>query len=311
MLFSIIIPLYNKEDTIERTVLSVVAQTCHDWELIVVNDGSTDNSLSVIQRLSKNIPMRIIDKINGGVSSARNIGASVALGEYIALLDGDDIWYSNHLSRIEVYIKKYPEIGFLGAGYERSVGDYIYYTIPWGGAKISDVYSMFMYGQRMNSSSVVINRNLWQKIGGFNDHLSFYEDYEFFFRLGIYTQCCVIRKINCRYTDDAKIQATKKKYSYNRVTMPHVAFLDMMISRGNATHSMRRFAKTHAKIQYSLYNVGLSQVSPEQFAQYFPEIAQLTSKLHKSRLFGYIFLFYYRIRNHFLIWRHNAKRIKK
>ena len=96
--FSVVIPLYNKADTIERAIRSVYDQTYHDFELIVVNDGSTDDSRSIVETLSREFPLRLVDKPNGGVSSARNAGAQVARGEYIALLDGDDIWDSNHLS---------------------------------------------------------------------------------------------------------------------------------------------------------------------------------------------------------------------
>ena len=95
MLFSVVIPLYNKADTIERTIRSVWEQTYTSYELIVVNDGSTDGSLDVVNQLSVEGPIIIIDKPNGGVSSARNAGARVASGEYIALLDGDDVWYRN------------------------------------------------------------------------------------------------------------------------------------------------------------------------------------------------------------------------
>ena len=107
LLFSVVIPLYNKADTIERTLRSVQAQKCRDFELIIVNDGSTDNSLEVVRALSNEIPLQIIDKPNGGVSSARNAGASAAKGRFIALLDGDDVWFPDHLERLKKAVS-YP-----------------------------------------------------------------------------------------------------------------------------------------------------------------------------------------------------------
>ena len=94
-MISIVIPLYNKERAIINTLQSVLAQTYTDCEIIIVDDGSTDNSLNVVhKRISEleNERIRVIHKKNGGVSSARNRGIKEAKGEYVALLDGDDLW---------------------------------------------------------------------------------------------------------------------------------------------------------------------------------------------------------------------------
>lgn len=88
---SIIVPVYNSENYLENTVQSVLQQNYTDYELILVNDGSKDNSWQLCQRLAaKDVRIRIFDKINGGVSSARNYGLEQANGKYIAFLDADD-----------------------------------------------------------------------------------------------------------------------------------------------------------------------------------------------------------------------------
>lgn len=87
--FSIIIPLYNKESVITDTLNSITNQTYSDFEIIVVNDGSTDNSEQVVRQLNDN-RIRIINKVNGGPSSARNCGMAEATGKYVYFLDGDD-----------------------------------------------------------------------------------------------------------------------------------------------------------------------------------------------------------------------------
>lgn len=90
-LVSIIIPAYNAEDTIERTIASVLSQTYNHIEVVVVNDGSADNTANcVISRFGKDPRVRLINQTNQGVSVARNLGIQEATGEYIAFLDSDD-----------------------------------------------------------------------------------------------------------------------------------------------------------------------------------------------------------------------------
>lgn len=89
--FSIVVPIYNAQNTIQRCVESVLAQEMQDFELILVNDGSSDNSLQICKELEiNNKNIRVIDKKNGGVSSARNEGIHSSVGKYIVFLDSDD-----------------------------------------------------------------------------------------------------------------------------------------------------------------------------------------------------------------------------
>ena len=97
--YSIIIPVYNAQAYIERSVNSIISQTYQDFEIILVNDGSTDNSSEICHALKDNFPDRIvvIDSENSGTSDARNKGLSVATGDYIGFLDNDDFWTKNDL----------------------------------------------------------------------------------------------------------------------------------------------------------------------------------------------------------------------
>jgi glycosyltransferase involved in cell wall biosynthesis len=94
--FSIIVPIFNIESYIGECVESVLSQSFKDYELILINDGSTDGSLEICKRLAESHnKITIINKDNGGVSSARNAGIDAAVGEYIIFLDGDDFWSDN------------------------------------------------------------------------------------------------------------------------------------------------------------------------------------------------------------------------
>ncbi len=108
MKYSVVIPLYNKEHYIAGTLRSVLTQTFPDYEVIVVDDGSTDNSLQACKTVQSD-KIRIVQQANQGVSAARNTGIELAAGEYICFLDADDTWHPDYLQNIETIVQKYPQ----------------------------------------------------------------------------------------------------------------------------------------------------------------------------------------------------------
>lgn len=104
---SIIVPVYNKEDYIEKTIQSVINQSNPDWELLLIDDGSTDNSTAICEQYSANDKRVILlKKENGGVSSARNFGLDNACGEFVMFLDADDTLDSNAVQMMSENIKE-------------------------------------------------------------------------------------------------------------------------------------------------------------------------------------------------------------
>lgn len=122
MKFSVVIPLYNKERYIEATIRSVLNQTCDDFELIVVDDGSRDNSLALARKY-ESARVRIIAQENQGVSVARNTGIENARGKFIAFLDADDQWQENYLATIQSLTDKYPESDMFVTAYSVDMGN--------------------------------------------------------------------------------------------------------------------------------------------------------------------------------------------
>lgn len=115
-LVSIIMPTYNRADTIERAINSVINQTLLDWELIVVDDGSTDNTAELIrQRYAHEPRVALIRQENQGVSGARNTGLHVSDGKYIAFLDSDDEYLPHHLELESTFLETHPEENFVTA----------------------------------------------------------------------------------------------------------------------------------------------------------------------------------------------------
>ena len=122
MNFSVVIPLYNKEHYIEATIKSVLNQTCQDFEVLVVDDGSSDNSLELARKYECD-KVRVIAQENQGVSVARNTGILNARGEYIAFLDADDEWRPEYLATIQALTDKYPESAIFVTAYAVNMGN--------------------------------------------------------------------------------------------------------------------------------------------------------------------------------------------
>ncbi|WP_461491854.1 glycosyltransferase family 2 protein [Pontibacter sp. HJ8] len=168
-MFSIVIPLYNKEICIADTLHSVFSQTYGDFEVLVVNDGSTDQSLSVVQRF-KDPRLKIFSKENGGVSTARNYGIERAQYNHVAFLDADDGWDSNYLAEMHKLIERYPECGMYNCAYRRVKKNKIYTespNIPEG--LIENYFKTTLTLNDMISwtSATIIKKDVIKKTGGF------------------------------------------------------------------------------------------------------------------------------------------------
>lgn len=114
--FTVVIPAYNAEETIEESLESVLAQDFEDYELIVVNDGSTDTTAAIIEAIAERNPQRtihVLEQENQGLGGARNAGIAAAEGAYIALLDADDIWPGAKLSQCYEALQVMPECDVL------------------------------------------------------------------------------------------------------------------------------------------------------------------------------------------------------
>src|SRR3989344_9239918 len=112
---SVIIPIFNGERYADKAIESVLAQTLPASQIIVVDDGSWDETPAVLERYRGKI--KIVRVKNRGVSNARNIGISLARGRYVAFLDHDDVWFKNKLEKQIAALQKYPEIGFISSNY--------------------------------------------------------------------------------------------------------------------------------------------------------------------------------------------------
>ena len=188
-MISVVIPLYNKAQSIRKTLDSVLAQTYKDFEIVVVDDGSTDDSANVAEAVLRECTVygveckgKVIRKANGGVSSARNAGILAAKGEYIAFLDGDDLWHPEYLETLHQLILDYPNASLYGIGCTTINGDKIPedVTPTTLRGEVEDVWNNYP-GYWTGSSSSSRARRM--EIGLFDTRMTHGEDIDMWWRL--------------------------------------------------------------------------------------------------------------------------------
>ncbi|WP_323789477.1 glycosyltransferase family A protein [Psychroserpens sp.] len=189
--FSIIIPLYNKERHITDTLNSVWSQSFADYEVIVINDGSTDHSLEKVETL-KDERLNIYSIKNKGVSYARNYGISKAKSDLIVFLDADDLWLEHHLQDLKDLYEQYPGCGMYCTGYDKKSEQVVIPSkfkgisekIAWKG-----IVDDYFYSSQMSSiawtSAVMIPKTTFDNIGHFNTAYNSGEDTDLWIRIAL------------------------------------------------------------------------------------------------------------------------------
>ncbi|MGG5578476.1 glycosyltransferase family 2 protein [Myroides sp. C15-4] len=182
-MFSVVIPLYNKELSIKNTLLSVLNQSIGDFEVLIINDGSSDNSLKRVKEINDS-RIRIINKLNGGVSSARNLGILESRFDWIAFLDGDDLWDKSHLEEVLKMMELFPDKSIYATSYRFS--NEIVKSDSIDKSKIFVVENYFkqaLNSYLVSSSSIIIRKDCFHVVGFFNEDLNRGEDLEMWCRL--------------------------------------------------------------------------------------------------------------------------------
>lgn len=187
-MISVVIPLYNKEATIISTVSSVLNQVFTDFELVIVDDGSTDNGVNVIKSFTNDSRVKIFQQENQGVSVARNKGVEIAIYEYVAFLDGDDLWEPEYLEKMVEGITRYPEAGmFCCAGKVRSGGNDTLRLAEKYKKKISPINFFENPHVFLHTSATIIAKKYFKKAYGFPVGMKRNQDFAFFFSLALIT----------------------------------------------------------------------------------------------------------------------------
>lgn len=191
-LVSVIIPSYNVQEYIKKSVLSVLSQTFQDFEILIVNDGSTDNTLGVIEKNFSDTRIKVISQENQGLAGARNSGIKNAQGKFVALLDADDEWLPQKLETQIKQIKNNPQISVFSTNAYNVDGNKIVGT-RYNSKKIFDDKSVFSgvvknyfknkcrYSFHM-PSSMLVRKSLFDKHGLYDSNLKQGEDSDIIIR---------------------------------------------------------------------------------------------------------------------------------
>ncbi|OJX46969.1 MAG: hypothetical protein BGO78_15840 [Chloroflexi bacterium 44-23] len=215
--FSVVIPLYNKKDFIGRAIMSVLKQSYQSFEIIIVNDGSTDGSENEIKSID-DPRIKIIHQENSGASSARNRGVQEARSKYIAFLDADDEWQKDTLLEFSELINNFPDHILFAQSYkifnEKIITPPSLASIPYGWMGTLDNYlELARISQPFCTSSVCIKKDALIKSGGFPENVKIGEDLSLWLSLDFMGKFAFSNTYNCVYHLDSQNNLSKSYIS--------------------------------------------------------------------------------------------------
>jgi glycosyltransferase involved in cell wall biosynthesis len=271
MRISAVIPLYNKERSISRAIKSVLNQTKQIFEIIVINDGSTDNSSKRVSQLSeKSDLIRMIHQENAGVSAARNRGVQEARSDIIAFLDADDEWYPTFIEEIIALSKEFSKGDVFCTSYiiqeingRKTKPETVLVFEPNYRGYIANYLDVIRKVLPFNVSSFVVTKKALNQIGGFPVGVIYGEDVDTFVRLSLHHKIVFVNKVLSIYHRDAENRACDRYNQYLKEYYP-VKNLSLMLEKGLVpSHFMQSAIEYVAKNQLSLAQAHLHFGNPQ------------------------------------------------
>lgn len=213
MRFSVIIPLYNKAPYVSKAIGSVLSQTFADYELVVVDDGSIDDSASIAEKTIKgHANCHLIKQKNAGVSMARNNGEAVSKGDYLCFLDADDWWEPTFLEEMNLFIAEFPEAGIYGSNYTivnetksktRMANVGVDDGFVKGYINYCQVYAQTLY-MPLWTGAVCIPRKVFVEMCGFPKSIKLGEDFLLWIRIALKYKVAFLNKPLSNYNQDVE-----------------------------------------------------------------------------------------------------------
>lgn len=251
--FSIIIPLYNKSAFIGSTLENVLHQTYPDYEIIIVNDGSTDDSLDRAKQFSDE-RIRLFSQENKGVSAARNYGMAEAKGQYLCFLDADDEWTPNYLENLYKTIQKFPNAGMYCSRYKTKIGNNHFTECQLTDLPenyegyVQDFFKSSFVNRVALTSAVTIDRQVFLKIGGFDTNITHGEDLDYWIKIVLHYPIAICSKVTMIYNSTPN-NVNLSKTDFVQRKLPDLNQFNIE-EKGNP--SLKKFLDIY-RIEYALH----------------------------------------------------------
>lgn len=261
---SVIIPLYNKEQEIEATIRSVLAQTLRPLEIVVVDDGSTDRSAEIVRTIASPL-IRLIRQPNGGVCAARNRAIAESRGELIAMLDADDAWERGFLAEIAALYKEFPGCGIYSTAFTVVGPDGTFPAqTPDRRGVVGNFFRDSAHRYIAIPSASAVPRRVFDDVGGFPAGMKIGEDLYMWIKIARKYRVCFSPARLCRYSKIAANRSTagytpeKTLHSFERLYDPEAPEEEreffaraalgraLILSEKGATEQAARAAKVFA-----------------------------------------------------------------
>ena len=254
MKISVIIPTYNRKKYIKRAIDSVIRQSYKPFEIIVIDDGSTDGTYEFIKKSYSSSQISLEKQINNGVSSARNKGVKLANGDWIAFLDSDDEWFEN---KLELQVREIKKSKTFMICHTNEI--WIRNGIRVNQMKKHQKYGGFIFEKcldmcRISPSSVMIHRCIFDEIGLFDEDLIICEDYDLWLRISskypvLYLDSMLIKKFGGHEDQLSK--------NINGIEQFRIQSLEKILKNLPLKHSYFNSAKNMVLKKLRIYRSGL------------------------------------------------------
>jgi glycosyltransferase involved in cell wall biosynthesis len=253
---SILLPTYNRANYLVETISSVFTQAVDDFELIVVDDGSTDETRELVGSIS-DPRVRYLYQQNHGVSAALNTAWRAAQGEYVAMIGSDDVWSPNQLETLLPLIESSPSLGLVYARAQAmSINGHPQPQILGSDMKFpNDPLASLLYGDCICGLACLIRRRCVEQVGGFDESLVANEDWDMWIRMAEITQFAFHNEILARYRMHPTSLTGKRSRHYRRVILDRVRLIQDYYARPNLAPSARAVQSLALRNVYM--NVGI------------------------------------------------------
>ncbi len=289
---TVITPTYNRADLVREAIDSVLQQTFTDFELIVIDDGSTDESEAVIGAID-DPRLKYIKQENGGASAARNRGLAEATGEWVAFLDSDDLYLPNRLELQMVQVEAMPEVGLVYGRYYSSTVTNLEKKLAGLCHDSLDLRSLLM-GPVFHWSTVLIRRDFLEQEGGFDTRFTVGEEWELTLRLAL-AQCemvCVPEPLSWVRMQETSLSRDLHKHAASSMGVLDKTYADPRMPEPLKSIRQTAFATRLVKFAASGYISDEPESGYDYLAWALNEDPTLTDKNLNhlvNKLFGYMF----------------------